>query len=536
MEVGERQNFLGKVCRNALILLTLAVSVRADEATRLEQLGQQAQRAGDLLHAYLLYAQAAEMAPGNFAIVAEKNQAGAVLTGTMKVQDANSSPSPDLAFLQFLESEGPAQFDEFGPTAPVPHLTYTGVKKSFDLTGDTRSLIQKVGEAFGIQMVFATDWTGPPPFTFRTGDLDMLGAFRLLEAMTTSLVVPLDGRTALVAHDTPQRRAELVPVVTLAIPIPERFAVQDAQEMVQAVQQVLEIRRAQVDPGRRMVFLRDAASKVLLAKRLLSDLSRLRPQVALEVQLLTLTKDHAISLGLTLPNSSSLVNFGNFLNNAISPGGFAQFATFGGGKTLFGLAVTQAQAFATVSDSLTQTVLKAQIMAEDGQAASLKVGSRYPVATAQFLGATPATTPTPTVTYEDLGLVLKVTPTVQGSIDGRDEIALDVDAQFTTLGATAANGIPAIAQRSFQGKVRLEQGEWAVLAGLTQDTDSVSTAGIAGLARIPLLGHLFRSDNTQHNIDETLIVLKPHLVSLPAWDFPVTEMEFGTETHALSLF
>lgn len=203
---------------------------------------------------------------------------------------------------------------------------------------------------------------------------------------------------------------------------------------------------------------------------------------------------------------------------------------------MFGLAVTQAQAFATVSDSLTQTVLKAQIMAEDGQAASLKVGSRYPVATAQFLGATPATTPTPTVTYEDLGLVLKVTPTVQGSIDGRDEIALDVDAQFTTLGATAANGIPAIAQRSFQGKVRLEQGEWAVLAGLTQDTDSVSTAGIAGLARIPLLGHLFRSDNTQHNIDETLIVLKPHLVSLPAWDFPVTEMEFGTETHALSLF
>ena len=49
--------------------------------------------------------------------------------------------------------------------------------------------------------------------------------------------------------------------MAVAIPIPERMSVQDAQEMVTAVQQTLDIRRANVDPGRHMVFLRDQVSQ-----------------------------------------------------------------------------------------------------------------------------------------------------------------------------------------------------------------------------------------------------------------------------------
>lgn len=524
---------MGKVCRNALILLVLTVSLQAeDDAGRLYQEGKKAQRSGDLLRAYLLYSQAAQLDPDNFGIASRKNQAGAVLTQTMTVKDIKSAPDPALAFLQFIRNEGPGHYDEFGPSASPPHLLSNGAKKSFDLTGDAKGTLEKVAAAYGIQLVFTQDWTGPPPFPFRTGELDMFEALRLVEEMTGSLIEPLDEHTALVAKDTPQKRADLAPVVTVAVPIPERFAVQDAQELVQAVQQVLEIRRAQVDPGRHMVFFRDTESKVLVARRLLNDLSKLRAQVEVEVQLLTVTKSHARDMGLTLPNSSALVNFGDFLHNQISPAGFSSFATFGGGKTLFGLAITEAQAFATVSDTLAQSVLKAQVLAEDGQPASLNVGSRYPIASAQFLGATAATTPTPTVTYQDLGLVLKVTPTLQG--DG--EVILDVDAGFTTLGQVAADGIPAIAQRRFQGKVRLGQGEWAVLAGLTQTTDSEETTGIAGLARLPLLGRLFRNESVQHDLDDTLILLKPRIVGLPPWEFPASELVVGTETRPVSVY
>jgi len=512
----------------------LALAVRAeDEAARLYHDAERAERRGDVLEAYLLYARAAALDPGNLAIKDHRNKIAALVASNATVRDANNQPDPDLAFLQLVESEGAGQVDEFGPAAPPPHLVPTPGKKSFDLRGDPPAVFQQVGQAFGIRMLFENNYTGQP-FTFRTGDLDMHEAFRLLEEMTNSLVTPIDANTAFVVRDTAQRRTEVIPMVTATIPIPERISVQEAQEIVTAVQQALEIRRAQVDPGRRLVLLRDSAAKAALARVLFADLSRLRAQVEIEVELRTVTKDFSTSVGFTLPNSASLVNLGNFLNNAVSPGNFSNFLGFGGGKTLFGLGVATAQAFATLTNSSTENLIKAQIVAVDGQAASLMVGTRYPIATAQYLGTTgPAlTTPTPTITYQDLGLVLKITPTVH---DDR-QMTLDVDAQFTTLGATAGNGLPEIQQRKYTGKVRMEDGEWAVIAGLTQTSDARTISGIPGLARIPLLGHLFRNDTVAKDSDETLIIIKPRLVNLPPWDFPVKTLDTGTEGRFISLY
>ncbi len=196
--------------------------------------------------------------------------------------------------------------------------------------------------------------------------------------MTNSLVEPNNDKTAMVVRDTPQRRAEVIPVIVLGIPIPERFAVQDAQELLTAVQQALEIRRAGVDPGRHMVYFRDSVSKVLLARQLFADLSRLRAQVEIEVQLLTVTKNSSRNIGFQLPSSSALVNLGSFLQQTVSPAGFTQFLTFGGGKTLFGLGVTGAQAFATMTESSTESLLTAQVTAIDGQPGLLDRGYTLP--------------------------------------------------------------------------------------------------------------------------------------------------------------
>jgi type II secretory pathway component GspD/PulD (secretin) len=246
------------------------------------------------------------------------------------------------------------------------------------------------------------------------------------------------------------------------------------------------------------------------------------------------TKDSSLGIGLTLPNSSAIINFGSFLQNVPSPAGFASFLAFGGGKSLFGLGIASAGVLATLTESSAQTLSLSQITALDGQPASLKVGSRYPIATAIYTGANgpTLTTPTPTLNFQDIGLTLKITPTVHDA----NEMSLDVDAAFTTLGASGGNGIPAIQQRSFQGKVRLQDGEWAVIAGLAETTDSVAKAGIAGLADIPILGHLFRVDNTDKIIDQTLIVLKPHLINLPPWEIPTPVMRVGTEGRPLSTY
>ncbi len=172
--------------------------------------------------------------------------------------------------------------------------------------------------------------------------------------------------------------------------------------------------------------------------------------------------------------------------------------------------------------------------------ATLHVGERYPVvANVAYVGTVaPGSgtvyTPPPTVTFQDLGLVVKMTPTVLDD----DDVTLDLDTQFSLLGANSGvSGIPIISNRQFTGKVRLKEGEWAVIAGLIQINDTDSQSGIAGLASIPLLGRLFFSQTTRtKDSSEVLLVLKPHLETLPPSDFVPETIWVGTETRPLTAY
>ena len=79
--------------------------------------------------------------------------------------------------------------------------------------------------------------------------------------------------------------------------------------------------------------------------------------------------------------------------------------------------------------------------------------------------------------FEDLGLVLKVTPHIHGT----DEVTLDVNAEFKLLGAASVDGIPVISSRKYESKTRVMTGEWAVLAGLMTSSEARTITGITHL-------------------------------------------------------
>jgi general secretion pathway protein D len=82
----------------------------------------------------------------------------------------------------------------------------------------------------------------------------------------------------------------------------------------------------------------------------------------------------------------------------------------------------------------------------------------------------------------------------------------------------------------------VQEGQWAVVAGLVQNSVSETRSGIAGLGRIPILGRLFTTTTKAEQVGQTLIVLKPHLISLPPWETPPPLLWVGTETKPLNLF
>ena len=83
---------------------------------------------------------------------------------------------------------------------------------------------------------------------------------------------------------------------------------------------------------------------------------------------------------------------------------------------------------------------------------------------------------------------------------------------------------------------RLVEGESAVIAGLMQSSVSEDRSGIPGLSSIPILGRLFTKTTKTELVGQTLIVLKPRLVSLPPWETPSPVLWVGTETKPLSLY
>jgi general secretion pathway protein D len=506
----------------------------SDFADRLFQQGEKAERAGDYVHAYLLYSRAAALEPKNPVYAGKKAAMRGIAMATSTETIGPDPAESELRAAAEAESLSAADLIEAREALAPPRLTGSPEKKTFDLKGDARDIFEKVAAAYGIQVVFDADYQLPPQFTFRLNDAGYEDALRALETQANSFLVPVNEKLALALRDTPQKRTERAPVMAVAIPIPQRMSVQDAQELVTAVQQTFDIRRAQTDPGRRLVFLRDQAAKVIAARQMFYNLSQIRPQVEVDIELISVDKNSSLEYGISLPNQLSIVNFQGSMS---LPNAFRAITRLTGAMTPLGLGITQAAAFATLSRSSATTLLESQMVSLDGQPATLHVGERYPIPANQYIGTTTAGagqayTPPLTVNYEDLGLVLKVTPWIN---DG-DDVTLDVDASFKELAAASVDGIPVISNTQYTGKVRLGQGEWAVLAGLVEHDETVTRIGIPGLERIPFLGKLFSQNTIQKDSSDVLLVMKPHRTTLAPWDRVSMPVWVGTESRPLTVY
>ena len=187
--------------------------------------------------------------------------------------------------------------------------------RDVDVRGDDRTVYEEVAKAYGLLVMFDKDYQTSAPFRFRVEGAGYRVALRSLESATGSFVVPVSAKMFLVAKDTPQKRTELEQTMSIVIPLPETLQPQEAQEIGQAVRFTMDITRLIVDAGRRALLVRDRVSKVRPAQILLVDLLYHRPQVMIEMELLSTSHSLLNGYGLSWPSSFPFVNFGDFLNS-----------------------------------------------------------------------------------------------------------------------------------------------------------------------------------------------------------------------------
>jgi general secretion pathway protein D len=493
---------------------------------------------GKITEAWTLYSQAATLDPKNARAAGKALQLrvkaleGAHLAldsalGKAKAGAGKDPVDPADPLLHIAEGE----LRDLERMLPPPALVPKPGTIDLSQKADGKVLYTKFLEHFGIDVIFDGDYDNPTGREVKISGASFEEGLYALGIATNSFVIPIAPKLAMVIRDTDQKRRDQERTVAITFQVPTAISSPEAQELARAVQQIFELQRVAVDTTRGQMLIRDRWSKVRPAQMALEQLLSYRSQVMIEVEFYQVNETSNLSYGFSLPNSSQLVPFVTRKNLTTSLAGYSKFLSFGGGATLFGLGVTAANLFASMTHTNTSSLLQAQMRSLDGLAATLHVGDKYPVITALFtFPGENSTQPPPQVQFEDLGLTLKITPHVHAN----DEVTLDLETEFKVLTGQTNNNIPVISSRKYTGTVRLREGEWAVATGLVTRNEARSIKGIAGLASIPIVGPALSTNGRDKSDGQTLLVLRPRRIGVHPGDRELREIWTGSETKFLA--
>jgi type II secretory pathway component GspD/PulD (secretin) len=466
-----------------------------------------------------------------------------------RLQDAASLQAPPAAHsIQVVEDPGELRLE---PSAEVRAI--------FHYRGDTRGLYQAIGAAFGVTPRF-DDSVVTRPVRFDVEEVNFWTAMRLAAQMTKTFATPLSAREFLVAADTQQNRAQFERMSMRTFFVTDIGSPQELTDVVNVLRSVFEIRMVTSQPATSTVTVRAPRRLLDAATTFLESLDGSRPQVMLEFRVFEVSHSLARTIGISLPLQWQMFSLGasalaalqqpnvqDLINQLISSGGINQadttaisallaqlqaqsqnpllqqpFATFGGGQTLFAVPFPPTTVNFSRNESQVSTLQHMTLRASQGNAATMRIGTRYPILNATFapIFNTPAIAqviqnqsfiaPFPSFNYEDLGLIVKATPQVYRN----GEVRLELNIEVKALGTQSFNGVPVISNRMYTGTITVKDGESGVIAGMLQSSESNMLSGIPGVVHLPVLGTLTSNRTKQKSETELLVLVTPHVTRI----------------------
>jgi type II secretory pathway component GspD/PulD (secretin) len=182
------------------------------------------------------------------------------------------------------------------------------------------------------------------------------------------------------------------------------------------------------------------------------------------------------------------------------------------------------------------------VRAADGMPADFLVGERFPIINARFSAVVidediqdeidqgTFREPFPSFTFEDLGLVFKVTPHIHSA----REVSLEMQAEVKQLTGSSLNDVPVLSHRNIESYARLGEGQAALITGMAVLERRNERSGLGFLSEIPLLGNLFRRHSWQFRRSDLIVVVRPRIVRLPPAEIgPALTLRYGPEARPL---
>jgi general secretion pathway protein D len=438
----------------------------------------------------------------------------------------------------------------------------------FHFRGDSHALLTQVAAAYGVTAELDDSVPGRRVH-FDIEGVDFYTAMRAACDVTAAFWVPLSGKQIYLLRDNNENHRQFDHMALRTFYLPGITTPQEMTEMTTLLRTIFDVRFVSQQPQGGMLTVRAPSLILDAVTKLLENFGSSRPQVLLDIQVFEVDHQLTRALGMHLPNNFTLINVPagavaaltgllggalggqnvqSLINQLISSGGINQansqgiagliaqltggsgtgpasifnqpYATFGGGLTLMGLSLDTLSAQLSLNESWVKTLEHSTLRAAQGNEATFRMGSRYPILNASFApvfntaaissvlqnGSFQA--PFPSFTYEDLGLTFKIKPVVYSNSD----VGMSFEMEFRTLAGQSINGVPVLANREYKGNITLVDGEPAIVAGSLSQNEQLSMTGIPGLGDVPGINTVMTTNSKTEEVDELLLVVTPHVV------------------------
>jgi type IV pilus assembly protein PilQ len=219
-----------------------------------------------------------------------------------------------------------------------------------------------------------------------------------------------------------------------------------------------------------------------------------------------ISDDEIVDIGTNVVSlgGNSLAALGNANERVVEPS--IQFLT----SLLLGRHTLISFVEALQSMNLSDVVARPQITVQDNETAEILVGERTPIRVIDAAAGGAAgggAFPQATVQIEETGIILNVTP----HLTAGDLIRMDIRAERSGIQPIDSDlGVIFNAQEALTSML-VQDGETAVIGGLTVTERTEFTAGIPLLQDLPLLGRFFRVTREEVATRELMILVTPQI-------------------------
>ena len=241
--------------------------------------------------------------------------------------------------------------------------------------------------------------------------------------------------------------------------------------------------------------------------RVIQGLDVVASQVMIEAVIAEVTLTDDLQYGVQWQLSKGGTPTATF-SNALTGGVAAAFPGFN-------YAVNAANIAATLSalNALTHVnvISTPSLMVLDNKTARLQIGDQVPITTQTATSTVTASTAiVNSITMQDTGVILSVTPRINES--GR--VQLEIEQEVSSVVPTTSSTInsPTIQQRRVKTTVVVNDGEVLALGGMIQDQVSKSSNQLPVLGDLPGIGGLFSNRDNSHNKTELIVLIMPRVV------------------------